>query len=154
MLKRIERLLPHAAILICNMYVVFFLIDRVNPAMNFIDNRLTKGLLFLLCAVSALNARSLLRRPTRFMRPAPDRRAGTASPRPGERRASSPYIRRQDGGRPYDDRRARGSASPARARSASAPGSGGEWDRHRRASYGGRSERGYRGDDGRGVDRR
>ena len=60
MLKKIERLMPHAAILICNMYVVFFLIDRVNPAMNFIDNRLTKGLLLAMCAAALVNARVLL----------------------------------------------------------------------------------------------
>ena len=44
-----KRLAPHAAILICNMYVVFYAIDRVNTAMNFIDNPLTKGLLLILC---------------------------------------------------------------------------------------------------------
>ena len=56
MLKKIERLMPHAAILICTMYIVFFLIDRVNPAMNFIDNRLTKGLLLVMCAAALVNA--------------------------------------------------------------------------------------------------
>lgn len=60
MLKKLERLLPHAAILICNMYVVFFLIDRVNPAMNFIDNRLTKGLLLVMCVVALANGYRLL----------------------------------------------------------------------------------------------
>ena len=63
MLKRAGRLLPHAAILLCNMYVVLYLIDRVNPAMNFIDNGLTKGLLLLMCAVALINARRLLARP-------------------------------------------------------------------------------------------
>lgn len=63
MWKRVERLLPHAVILIGNMYVVFFLIDRVNPAMNFIDNGLTKGLLLLLCAVALVNALRVLRTP-------------------------------------------------------------------------------------------
>ena len=60
MLKKLERLAPHAAILICNMYVVFFLIDKVNPAMNFIDNGLTKGLLLLLCLIALYNAWQLL----------------------------------------------------------------------------------------------
>lgn len=60
MLKRLERWVPHATILICNMYLVFFLIDRVNPAMNFIDNGLTKGLLLLLCAAALFNARRSL----------------------------------------------------------------------------------------------
>ena len=67
MLKKLERLLPHGAILICNMYIVFFLIDRVNPAMNFIDNGLTKGLLLILCAISLYDA-------WRLLKPVPARR--------------------------------------------------------------------------------
>ena len=59
MLDRLRRLLPHAAILICNMYIVFFLIDRVNKAMNFIDNGLTKGLLAALCLIGLWNGRTL-----------------------------------------------------------------------------------------------
>lgn len=61
MFNRLRRLLPHAAILICNMYVVFYLIDRVNTAMNFIDNGLTKGLLLALCVIAFVNCRMLLR---------------------------------------------------------------------------------------------
>ncbi len=71
MLNRLRRLLPHAAILICNMYIVFFLIDRVNTAMNFIDNRLTKGLLLALCVISWFNCRTLLRLANRPQQPAP-----------------------------------------------------------------------------------
>lgn len=70
MLNRLRRLLPHAAILICNMYIVFFLIDRVNTAMNFIDNRLTKGLLLALCVISWFNCRTLLRLANRPQQPA------------------------------------------------------------------------------------
>ena len=55
MLKRIQPALPHAAILLANMVVVFFLIDRVNTAMNFIDNPLTKGVLLAVCALAILN---------------------------------------------------------------------------------------------------
>ena len=56
MRKTIQAALPHLVILICNMYIVFFLIDRVNPAMNFIDNGLTKGLLLILIAATAILA--------------------------------------------------------------------------------------------------
>lgn len=48
MQKKLRAMLPHGAILIANMFIVFFLIDRVNTAMNFIDNGLTKGLLLAL----------------------------------------------------------------------------------------------------------
>lgn len=49
---RVLRMTPHCAILISNMYIVFFLIDRVNTAMGFIDNGLTKGLLTIMCLFS------------------------------------------------------------------------------------------------------
>lgn len=54
-------LLPHGAILICNMYIVFFLIDRVNSAMCFIDNEITKGLLLIMCVISMGTSVSLIR---------------------------------------------------------------------------------------------
>lgn len=46
---------PHVAILISNMYCVFWGIDRVNRSMNFIDNSYTKFLLVILIACSGLN---------------------------------------------------------------------------------------------------
>ena len=52
----LRKLLPHAAIIISVMYFVFFFIDRVNSAMAFIDNDMTKGLLFALGVISILNA--------------------------------------------------------------------------------------------------
>lgn len=64
--KKLRGMLPHGAILIANMYIVFFLIDRVNTAMNFIDNGLTKGLLLAMCAFVLLDA--LLPRPRRAAR--------------------------------------------------------------------------------------
>ena len=51
MQKKIREMLPHGAILIANMFIVFFLIDRVNTAMNFIDNGLTKGLLLAMSVI-------------------------------------------------------------------------------------------------------
>lgn len=48
------KLAPHAAILIGNMYYVFWGIDRVNKSMNFIDNGYTKFLILLLIAFSGL----------------------------------------------------------------------------------------------------
>ncbi len=82
MRNRLRRLLPHAAILICDMYIVFFLIDRVNTAMNFIDNRLTKGLLLALCVVSWFNCRTLLRLASRPERPPQSPRSAYGYDRP------------------------------------------------------------------------
>jgi len=52
----LRKILPHSAIIISMMYLVFFCIDKVNSAMAFINNGLTKGLLLVLCAVSVINA--------------------------------------------------------------------------------------------------
>ena len=122
-MEKFKRMLPHAAILICNMYIVFFLIDRVNPAMNFIDNPLTKGLLWILCAAAGCTAWMLIRhtepleRPQRQPRPAPARRepredygrnTGYRSAGYDRDRAygrSSGYGRPSSYDRPYADRR-------------------------------------------------
>lgn len=62
MWKRIRPMLPHAAIVLANAYLVFFLIDRVNTAMNFIDNKLTKGLLLAMCLLAVVNWRASKKR--------------------------------------------------------------------------------------------
>ena len=56
----LRKLIPHAAIVISAMYFVFFFIDRVNSAMAFINNDITKGLLFALCVISILNSIRLI----------------------------------------------------------------------------------------------
>ena len=57
----LRKLLPHAAIIISAMYFVFFFIDRVNPAMAFINNDLTKILLCVLCVIAICNAVFVIR---------------------------------------------------------------------------------------------
>lgn len=44
----------HANIILGAMFVVFFFLDRVNPAMEFISSDISKGLLlfFSLCAIT------------------------------------------------------------------------------------------------------
>jgi len=59
-MKKLFCAMPHCAILICNMYLVFFGIDRVNTAMAFVDNDLTKSLLILMSAMSVACAVKLL----------------------------------------------------------------------------------------------
>lgn len=54
-MNTIKKLSPHGAILIANMFFVFYGIDRVNTAMNFINNGYTKTLMLILCILSALN---------------------------------------------------------------------------------------------------
>ena len=59
-MNTLKKIAPHAAILIGNMYYVFWGIDRVNKAMNFIDNGYSKFLFLLLIACCAVNAAALL----------------------------------------------------------------------------------------------
>ena len=49
----LRKIVPHATIILAVMMLVFFCIDRVNPAMAFINNDITKWLLclFSVCAV-------------------------------------------------------------------------------------------------------
>ncbi len=56
-----RRFLPHIAIILSGMYFVFYGIDRVNSAMAFIDNEITKGLLVVLGLISVVNALFLIR---------------------------------------------------------------------------------------------
>ena len=52
----LRKLLPHVAIIISVMYFVFYFIDRVNSAMAFINNDITKNLLFALCLIAILES--------------------------------------------------------------------------------------------------
>ncbi len=62
---RLWYMLCHVNIIISCMFIIFYFIDRVNPAMEFMDSTLSKGLLFVFClsilAASILNARYLFR---------------------------------------------------------------------------------------------
>ena len=51
-----RKIFPHTAIIISLMYLIFFGIDRVNAAMNFINNDMTKWLLVALAVISIANA--------------------------------------------------------------------------------------------------
>lgn len=67
-MKTLRMLSPHAAVLIGNMYYVFWGIDRVNKTMNFIDNEYTKLLLMVFAGVNASVLAPFLRRQLRGRR--------------------------------------------------------------------------------------
>ena len=52
--------LPHSAIIISLMMIVFYILDQFNDAMAFINNRITKGLLLALAIISILNAINII----------------------------------------------------------------------------------------------
>lgn len=68
MMNILRKLAPHGAILIANMYYVFWGIDRVNRAMNFIDNEYTKGLFLILLGFTAVNLVTLYKTFSRWSR--------------------------------------------------------------------------------------
>jgi hypothetical protein len=67
-MKTIAKVLPHVAIILSGMLIVFFVIDRFNSAMGFLDNDAAKILIFVLGITSILNSIMLIayqRRPDR-----------------------------------------------------------------------------------------
>lgn len=47
-----SELLAHATIVLSIVFLVFFFIDRVNPAMEFIGSDLSDWLLFIFCVIA------------------------------------------------------------------------------------------------------
>lgn len=58
-MKLIKKIIPHISIIISGMLIVFFIIDRFNPKMGFMDNEGTKILTFIL-SVSSITTSILL----------------------------------------------------------------------------------------------
>lgn len=95
----LRKLLPHGAIILSAMYLVFFLIDRVNSAMSFINNNITKRLLLVLCAFAVIEAVWLIR---------DDRRKERAQ----QERAAAHRRQRQEMSRPSRDTAPRRDSAP------------------------------------------
>ena len=67
-LRLLDRLLPHVAIVLSGMLVVFFLIDRVNKPMAFMTNEFHKRITFILALLAlylAIRRVSAMRRAER-----------------------------------------------------------------------------------------
>ena len=67
-LRLIKRILPHAAIVMAGMLIVFFVIDRFNKPMGFLTNEFHKVLTFVLCLLTidfAIQISSMQRRAER-----------------------------------------------------------------------------------------
>jgi len=60
MKTKIFKLIEHAAIIISIMYFTFFIIDRVNSPMGFINNDITKVLLVVLGVFTIFNSVRLI----------------------------------------------------------------------------------------------
>ena len=51
-----KKILNHSAIILSLFYLTLFVIDKINSAMQFIENDITKALILVLAAVSTANA--------------------------------------------------------------------------------------------------
>ena len=51
-----KRILNHSAVILSLFYLTLFVIDKINSAMQFIENDITKALILVLAAVSTVNA--------------------------------------------------------------------------------------------------
>ena len=65
LIKILETILPHACIILSAMILVFYFIDKVNPAMAFINNNITKALIAIWAVCSILSSLFLIRRQRR-----------------------------------------------------------------------------------------
>ncbi|MBQ7038195.1 MAG: hypothetical protein IJN61_03695 [Clostridia bacterium] len=55
-MKRLPRILAHAAIVLILVLLTLLVFDYFNPSMDFINNAMTKVMIGVLCALSFLNA--------------------------------------------------------------------------------------------------
>jgi hypothetical protein len=55
-MSRIIALLPHLAIILSGIFIVFLILDQYNPTMNFVSNNTSVYLLWALSIVSIINA--------------------------------------------------------------------------------------------------
>ena len=51
-----KRILNHSAVILSLFYLTLFVIDKINSAMQFIENDITKALILVLAAVSTVNS--------------------------------------------------------------------------------------------------
>lgn len=52
-MKKIMQVLPHITIILAAMFIVFWVLDLLNPWMNFVNCKISNKLLILLC-ISAI----------------------------------------------------------------------------------------------------
>lgn len=77
--RLIRKLLPHAAIIISGMLVVFFVIDRVNKPMEFMTNEFHKQLTFILSILAIYMAVRIISLQRKTERAAQKRKTAAAA---------------------------------------------------------------------------
>ena len=55
-MKRLSKILPHITIILAGMFIVFWILDILNPAMNFINRKLSNKILLAFCISAIITA--------------------------------------------------------------------------------------------------
>ena len=55
-MKRLSKILPHITIILAGMFIVFWILDILNPTMNFINRKISNKLLLIFCILSIVTA--------------------------------------------------------------------------------------------------
>lgn len=55
-MKRINRILPHITIILAGMFIVFWILDILNPVMNFINRKASNKLLLIFCILAIITS--------------------------------------------------------------------------------------------------
>ena len=67
-MERLKKIIPHLNIVFSSMFIVFYVIDRVNSAMNFLTDPLSKAVLLAFCIVSIVTSVLLIAMQRKEMR--------------------------------------------------------------------------------------
>ena len=55
-MKRLVRILPHATIVMVGMFIFFWVLDILNPTMNFINRKASNKLMIIMLVLSMVTA--------------------------------------------------------------------------------------------------
>ena len=55
-MKRLSKILPHITIILAGMFIVFWILDILNPTMNFINRKISNKLLLAVCISAIITA--------------------------------------------------------------------------------------------------
>ena len=89
-LRLVRKLLPHVAIVISGMLIVFFVIDRVNKPMGFMTNEFHKKITFVLALLAIYFAVQLIALQRRAERAEYKRRLREAQQKQAARKPAAP----------------------------------------------------------------
>ena len=55
-MNRFGKILPHITIILAGMFIVFWILDVLNPTMNFINRKISNKLLLIFCILAIVTS--------------------------------------------------------------------------------------------------